>query len=55
MLYALDPETGDEIYASGNTMDSWNHYGGVALSDGNIYVTSWDARAFRFELKKQDP
>ena len=55
VLYALDPETGDEIYASGNTMDSWNHYGGVALSDGNIYVTSWDARAFRFGLKKQDP
>lgn len=48
VLYALDPETGDEIYSSGDAMDSWNHYGGLALSDGNIYVTTWDARVFAF-------
>ena len=52
VLYALDPATGDELYSSGNAMDSWNHYGGLALSDGNIYVTTWDARVFAFGLKK---
>ena len=52
VLYALDPATGDEIYASGEAMDSWNHYGGIALSDGNIYVSTWDARVFAFGLKK---
>jgi outer membrane protein assembly factor BamB len=52
VLYALDPATGDEIYTSGDSMDSWNHYGGIALSGGNIYVSSYDARLFAFGLKK---
>ena len=52
VLYALDIATGDEIYSSGDAMDSWNHYGGIALSDGNIYVSTWDARVFAFGLKK---
>jgi outer membrane protein assembly factor BamB len=52
VLYALDPETGDEIYSSGNAIDSWSHYGGIALSDGNIYVTTWDARVYAFGLGK---
>lgn len=50
VLYALDPATGDEIYSSGDAMDSWNHYGGIALADGNIYLTSYDARVFAFGL-----
>ncbi|MES1257741.1 MAG: hypothetical protein ABUS51_04895 [Acidobacteriota bacterium] len=53
VLYALDPATGDELYSSGDAMDSWNHYGGLALSDGNIYVSTWDARVFAFGLKKR--
>jgi outer membrane protein assembly factor BamB len=53
VLYALDPETGDEIYSSGDAMDSWNHYGGLALSDGDIYVTTWDARVFAFGVAAQ--
>ena len=52
VLYALDPATGDELYTSGSSMDSWSHYGGLALSDGNIYVSSYDARVFAFGLKK---
>jgi outer membrane protein assembly factor BamB len=52
VLYAFDPETGDEIYSSGNVIDSWNHYGGIAVSDGNIYVTTWDARVYAFGLRK---
>ncbi len=52
VLYALDPATGDELYTSGDSINSWNHYGGIALSDGNIYVSSYDARLFAFGLKK---
>jgi outer membrane protein assembly factor BamB len=50
ILYALDPETGDEIYSSGDGMDSWNHYGELTVSDGKIYVTSYDGRVFAFGL-----
>lgn len=52
VLYALDQATGDELYTSGEAMDSWNHYGGMALSDGNIYVSSYDDRVFAFGLRK---
>jgi outer membrane protein assembly factor BamB len=51
ILYAIDPQTGDELYSSGDTIDSWNHYGGLALSDGNVYVSTWDARVYAFGLK----
>lgn len=51
ILYALDPETGDPIYSSGDAMDSWNHYGGITLSDGKLYVTSYDGRVFAFGLE----
>jgi outer membrane protein assembly factor BamB len=50
ILYALDPDTGDEIYSSADAMDSWNHYGEFTLSNGKLYVTSYDGRIFAFGL-----
>jgi hypothetical protein len=50
ILYALDAATGDELYSSGDAMDSWNHYGGLALSDGKLYVTTYAGRVFAFGL-----
>lgn len=50
ILYALDPETGDEVYSSGDAMDSWNHYGELTVADGKLYVTSYDGSVFGFGL-----
>lgn len=50
VLYALDPATGDEIYSTGDAMDSWNHYGGLALSGGSIFISTWHAKVFAFGL-----
>jgi len=52
VLYALDGATGDELYNSGELIDSWNHYGGLALSNGRIYITTYDARVYALGLKK---
>ena len=52
VLYALDGATGDELYSSGELIDSWNHYGGLSLSNGKLYVTTYDARVYVFGLKK---
>lgn len=52
VLYALDPATGDEIYSSGDAIDSWNHYGEISIADGNVYISTWDARIYAFGLKK---
>jgi outer membrane protein assembly factor BamB len=53
VLYALDPATGDELYSSGDAIDSWNHDGNLAISDGKIFLSTWDARLFAFGLKKK--
>ncbi len=52
VLYALDPATGDEIYSSGDAIDSWNHYGEISVADGSVYLSTWDARVYAFGLKK---
>jgi len=52
VLYALDPQTGDELYSSGDAIDSWNHYGGIAVSDGVVYLSTWDARIYALGIKK---
>jgi hypothetical protein len=51
VLHVLDPATGDAIYSSGDAIDSWNHYGGIALSDGRIYLSSYDNRVYAFGVK----
>jgi len=53
VLYVLDPATGDVIYSSGDAIDSWNHYGGIALSAGRIYVSSYDNRLYAFGVKTE--
>jgi outer membrane protein assembly factor BamB len=52
VLYALDAETGKELYSSKDLIDSWNHYGGLALSDGRLYLSSYDGRVYAFGLSK---
>jgi hypothetical protein len=51
ILYALDAQTGDEIYNSGEAIDSWNHYGSLALMRGRVYLSTYDARVFAFGLE----
>lgn len=51
VLYALDAETGAELFSSKDAIDSWNHYGGIALAGGRIYLTTYDARVFSFAVK----
>jgi outer membrane protein assembly factor BamB len=50
VLYALDAETGKELHSSKDAVDSWNHYGGIALAGGRIYLSTYDARVYAFGL-----
>jgi outer membrane protein assembly factor BamB len=52
VLYALDAATGKELWSSKDLIDSWNHYGGLALADGRLYVSTYDARVYAFGLPK---
>ena len=50
-VYAFDAATGKELYSSGDLLDSWDHNGGMAVADGRVFVTTWDARVYSFGLK----
>jgi outer membrane protein assembly factor BamB len=50
-LYALDGATGKELFNSGELLDSWNHYGMIAVANQRIYVSTWDARVYAFGVR----
>lgn len=51
-LYAFDAETGKELYSSGKTMQSFTHFGGLAINDGRIFITTFDSTLYAFGLKE---
>ena len=53
-LYAFDSETGKELYSSGDTITSFTHFGGIALSNGRVFVTTYDGSVYAFGLKSEE-
>jgi outer membrane protein assembly factor BamB len=53
ILYALDAETGKELYNSGDQMPAITHFGGIGISNGRIFVTTLDAKLYSFGLEAQ--
>src|SRR5579864_4695497 len=51
ILYALDAVTGKELYSSGDLIDSWAHFGGLAIANGQVYFCTWDGRVYAFGVK----
>ncbi|MBV9264605.1 MAG: PQQ-binding-like beta-propeller repeat protein [Acidobacteriaceae bacterium] len=50
-LYAFDALTGKELFSSGKAMTSFTHFGGLAVSDGRVYCTTFDGTLYAFGLK----
>jgi outer membrane protein assembly factor BamB len=50
ILYAFDARTGKMLYSSGDLAKSWAHFGGPAVSKGQVYFTTWDAKVYAFGL-----
>jgi outer membrane protein assembly factor BamB len=53
VLYALDAETGKELFSSKDTMSSFTHFGGLALSNGRVFVTTYDGSVYAFGIKNE--
>jgi outer membrane protein assembly factor BamB len=47
-LYALDAATGKELFSSGNTIPSFTHFSGIAISEGRVYVVTHDSTVYAF-------
>ena len=50
VLYALDGETGKELFSSGDQIKSWNHFSGLSVANGRVYINTFDSVLYCFGL-----
>ena len=52
MLYALDARTGQELWSSGDQIASWNHWGGISVANGRVYIGTFDGYLYAFGIER---
>lgn len=52
MLYALDGQTGKELWSSGNQIESWNHFSGLTVANGRAYIATFDGVLYCFGVAR---
>jgi outer membrane protein assembly factor BamB len=53
VLYALDAQTGKELWNSGNVIASWSHWGGLSVANGKVYLNTYDGYQYCFGIGNQ--
>ena len=51
VLYALDAQTGKELWSSGDQITSWSHWGGLSVANGRVYINTFDGMQYCFGVK----
>ena len=51
VLYALDAQTGKELWSSGDQIASWSHWGGLSVANGRVYINTFDGMQYCFGIK----
>lgn len=51
ILYALDAQTGKELWSSGDQITSWSHWGGLSVANGRVYINTFDGMQYCFGVK----
>jgi len=49
-VYALDAETGKELYSSGDQITSFAHFAGLSVANGRVYLGTFDSVLYCFGL-----
>ena len=52
VLYALDARTGKELWSSGDEIASWNHWGGISIANGRVYIGTFDGYFYSFGIER---
>lgn len=47
-IYALDAQTGQELWSSGDEITSFNHFAGFGLANGRVYLGTFDGMVYAF-------
>jgi outer membrane protein assembly factor BamB len=55
VLYALDAQTGKELWSSGEQIASWSHWGGLSVANGRVYLNTFDGVQYCFGVKSEQP
>ena len=51
MMYALDGQTCRELWNSGTTIESWNHFSGITVANGRAYIGTFDGMLYAFGVR----
>jgi outer membrane protein assembly factor BamB len=52
VLYALDAQTGQELWSSGTQIATWNHFTGLAVANGRVYINTYDGVLYCFGIRR---
>ena len=52
VLYALDAQTGKELWNSGDDIKKWNHWSGLSVANGRVYIGTFDNILYCYGIKK---
>jgi hypothetical protein len=52
VLYVLDAQDGRELWSSGKQIATWNHWSGIALANGQVYINTYDGMLYCFGLPR---
>jgi outer membrane protein assembly factor BamB len=50
VLYALDAETGKELWSSGSQVTSFTHFAALSVANGRVYFTTYDNTLYCFGI-----
>ena len=53
-IYALDARTGDVLWSSGDQMHQWNHFSGLTVANGHVYLGTYDGTLYSFGVRATD-
>lgn len=48
VLYAFDAKTGKQLWSSGEQIASWNHFSGISVANGRVYIPTFDGGLYCF-------
>ncbi len=50
VLYALDGQTGKTLWSSGDQIKSFNHFSGLSVANGRVYIGTYDGTLYCFGI-----
>jgi outer membrane protein assembly factor BamB len=53
VLYALDAQTGAELWSSGDQITSFNHFTSLSVANGRVYIGTYDGKLYCFGVERK--